>query len=149
MNEQAHNVLVVEDEEAVRTILALSLRHAGYNVHTASDGVEALGEMKQRHFDVVVTDYQMPGMNGLQFLSLSKMLWPNTPVVMLSGEQSDEVAENAMRRGAYTWIHKPYERGVLLQILRMAVHESLREPAHAGTFQSGDEAQGGWKPGQR
>ena len=65
MNEQSHSVLVVEDEEAIRTILSLSLELAGYTVHTASDGLEALDEMKQRRFDVVVTDYQMPGMDGL------------------------------------------------------------------------------------
>ena len=67
MNEQNHNVLVVEDKEAARSMLALSLKLAGYNVHTASDGVDALGEMKQRRFDVVVTNYQMPDMDGLQF----------------------------------------------------------------------------------
>ena len=144
-----HNVLVVDDEEAVRTILALSLQHAGYQVHTACDGVEALDEMKHRKFDVVVTDYQMPGMNGLQLLSLSKILWTKTPVVMLSGDQSDEVADTAMQSGAFTWLHKPFEREVLLQILRMAVQQSVHEPAHLATSHSANEAHGGWKPGQR
>jgi len=143
MNEQSNHVLVVEDDEAVRRMLAVSLEHAGYHVETASDGVEALGEMKRGQFDVVVTDYQMPGMNGLEFLSLSKILWPNTPVVMLSGDTSHEVADIAMRRGAYTWLHKPYERSLLLQILRMAVRQSLYEQANFASSHSIHEAQNG------
>jgi DNA-binding NtrC family response regulator len=143
MNEQSNHVLVVEDNEAVRDMLALSLKQAGYHVEKASDGVEALGEMKQRRFDVVVTDYRMPCMNGLQFLSLSKVFWPNTPVVMVSGEESDEIADVAMRQGAFTWLHKPYERSLLLQILRMAIQQSSHDQPSFVAPHSTHEAQRG------
>lgn len=143
MNGQNYNVLVVDDEEDIRSILTMSLRHAGYDVHTASDGLEAIDKMKQRRFDAVVTDYRMPGMNGLQFLSLSKILWPNTPVVMVSGDQSNEVADIAMRDGAFSWLHKPYERAVLLQILRIAIRQPLHEADHLAASRSGNETQSG------
>ena len=147
MTEQIHNVLVVEDEEAVRSMLELSLKFAGYHVQTANDGLEALEEMKQQQFDVVVTDYQMPRMDGLQFLSLSKILWPHTPVVLISGNQSDEVADVAMRGGAYTWLHKPYERAVLLQILQIAIQHSVQKHTHLVTSHCANEAQAGWNSG--
>lgn len=133
MNQQTKNVLVVEDEEVVRSMLALFLRQAGYHVHTAGDGFDAIGHMKHQRFDAVITDYQMPRMNGLEFLTLSKTLWPSTPVVVVSGDQSDEIADLAMRRGAFTWLHKPYETALLLQILRTAVHQSAAEPVHLAT----------------
>jgi DNA-binding NtrC family response regulator len=135
MNERHNNVLVVEDDEATRFVLALSLKHANYNVYTANDGSEALEQMRQRPFDVVVTDYRMPVMDGLHFLSLSKILWPNTPVVLLSADQSDKIAATAMREGAFTWLHKPYDRGVLLQMLRLAIQHSMHESVHVGASQ--------------
>lgn len=145
MHEQTHNVLVVEDENSVRSMLALSLKFAGYTVRTAADGLEALDEMKQRHFAVVVTDYQMPNMDGLQFLSLSRILWPMTPVIMLSGDRSEAIVERALEDGAFSWLHKPYERTVLLEILREAIQHSSRERDHVTSSRSRNTGQDGWE----
>ncbi len=123
MDGYGKRVLVVEDDDAGRNMLSVLLAHAGYNVHSASDGQEALSEMKRRHFDVVITDYRMPRLDGMEFLSLSRIEWPDTPVVMVSGENPD-MSEAAVRQGAYAWLHKPYEPGILVEIVRDAARAS-------------------------
>lgn len=149
MDAHRKQVLVVEDEEDARSMLALSLEHAGYSVRMAGDGVEALKEMKHQRFDAVVTDYQMPRLNGLEFLSLSKIVWPDTPVVMVSGDRSDVVADLAMHGGAFAWVHKPFERAFLLQILRVASQQSAEERTHLATSRTANnEARDGWRSGQ-
>ena len=123
-------VLVAEDDNAARDILSAILIQAGYNVHAVRDGQEALVEMKRRHFDVVVTDYHMPRLNGMELLSLSRILWPNTPVVMISGDQADSSAMVA-QPGAYAWIRKPYDTWSLLETIRDAAHPSAAERSHS------------------
>jgi DNA-binding response OmpR family regulator len=127
MKKETKLVLVAEDEETVRSVLALFLTRAGFNVQTARDGLEALGHMRHRRFDAVIADYDMPRMNGLQFLALSRTLWPTTPVVVVSGDLSDEIAKLVMQRGAFTWLHKPYEMALVLEILRAAVRQPAEE----------------------
>ena len=82
-------VLIAEDEESVRRLLAVVLEEAGYTVHAVEDGMEALAEMKKRRFDAVVADYRMPRLDGEQFLLLSRLMWPQTPTVLLSAEHTD------------------------------------------------------------
>jgi DNA-binding NtrC family response regulator len=129
MDGYGKRVLVVEDDEAGRNMMADLLVDAGYNVHSASDGQEALSEMKRRHFDVVITDYRMPRLDGMKFLSLSRIEWPDTPVVMVSGETPD-ISEAAVRQGAYAWLHKPYEPTILVEIVRDAAQASQESRSH-------------------
>lgn len=119
MDGYGKRVLVVEDDEAGRNVLSVLLTRAGYNVIAASDGQEALREMTRRHFDVVVTDYRMPGPDGLEFLSRSRIAWPETPVIMVSGDHPD-LSKEPVQRGAYAWLHEPYEPTMLLEIVRDA-----------------------------
>jgi DNA-binding NtrC family response regulator len=79
--------------------------------------------MKKRHFDAVITDYHMPRMNGMEFLVLSQVAWPNTPVILLSAHTED-LADYAIERGAFSWVRKPYEISHLLSVLRSAMQQS-------------------------
>ncbi|HXF93250.1 MAG TPA: response regulator [Nitrospiraceae bacterium] len=130
MDGYGKRVLVVEDDADSRQVLALLLIQAGYSVYEACDGLEAMNEMKRRRFDVVVTDYHMPRLNGLELLMLSRVAWPDLPVVIVSGGQSD-MAEIAVQRGAFAWIRKPYEGAVLLEVVNEAARRATNDRTHA------------------
>ena len=113
-------VLVAEDEESVRHLLTLVLEEAGYTVHGVEDGMEALAEMKKRRFDAVVADYRMPRLDGEQFLLLSRLMWPQTPTILLSAEHADLPVMLKMQ-GACALVPKPFDSQGLLQTLQAAV----------------------------
>ena len=93
---------------------------AGHLVHPAKDGLDALAHLERRPYDVLVTDYQMPSLNGLYLLTISRALWPSLPVVMVSGELG-QVRADAIRQGAYAWLSKPYHADQLLRTIESAV----------------------------
>jgi two-component system chemotaxis response regulator CheY len=112
-------VLVVDDDESARQETALLLEQAGFPVVQACDGLHALSEMQKRRCDVVVTDCQMPHLNGLDFLAQSRMIWPDTPVILYS--ETRYMSEMAATRGAFAWICKSSDSSVLLSVLAMAM----------------------------
>jgi CheY-like chemotaxis protein len=126
MDGYGKRVLVVDDDEEARQFLAGLLEQAKYNVHLAGDGLEALHEMKKRHFDAVLTDYYMPRMNGMEFLVLSQVVWPNTPVILLSSDAED-LADHAVERGAFSCVGKPYKTQHVLSVLRSAMQQSPQD----------------------
>ncbi len=101
-------VLIVEDDEAVRRSLSLYLKHKGYQVDGAADGIEGLDRAKNESYDVVVSDIMMPNMNGIQFLEAIKELRPNTNIIMITGYADMQVAIEAMKKGAVDFITKPF-----------------------------------------
>lgn len=122
-------ILIVDDNESVRNILVLLFDQAGYNVMAAKDGEFALEEMRRRHFDLVVTDYNMPRLDGISFLLRSRMMWPKTQVILTSADPTD-MSEIAVRNGAYAWVRKPYEVSLLLEMVRDAVRHTGETARH-------------------
>jgi len=117
-------VLVVDDDESERQETALVLEQAGFTVVQACDGLDALSEMQQHHFDAVVTDFHMPHLNGLELLAQSRVTWPDTPVIIVSKAQWD-MSEIATAMGAFVWIRKSSSPGVLVSMLALAVGQGV------------------------
>jgi DNA-binding NtrC family response regulator len=115
-------VLVVDDDASGRSLLSILLMHEGYDVFEAGDGLEAVDELRKRHFDMVISDYHMPRFDGMQLLAICRLLWPETAVVMVSGEDSDWT-ELAIRGGAHAWVKKPYERTELITLVRQMIEK--------------------------
>ncbi len=144
MTTNGQRVLVVDDDEDSRRVLSLLLAQAGYNVYETRDGLEAVGELKKRRYEVVITDYRMPRLDGLQLVKLGRIVWPDTPMVIVSGEQFDFVRV-AVKQGAYAFIRKPYDPSELLRVVRSAAGHSSAVRANALASQVRD---GGSDEGQ-
>jgi two-component system chemotaxis response regulator CheY len=123
-------VLVVDEVESERQETAFLLMQVGFTVVQACDGLEALSEMQQQHFDAVVTDFHLPYLNGLELLAESRATWSDIPVIIVSKAQWD-MSEMAATNGVFAWIRKSSSPGVLLSILAMAVEHGVeRESQH-------------------
>ena len=124
MERNNKTVLVIDDDHDLRYLLSVRLISAGYVVYGAANGLDALTQMEQHSIDVVLTDFQMPKMDGFEFLSICRKKWPRTPVVFFSGEQ-DDTAHEAVERGAFAWVRKGSEYTILLEFLDYAVQQSV------------------------
>ena len=106
-------ILVVEDDADLQIALCDTLALAGYSTETANDGVEALGILRHKTVDMVITDIQMPGMDGHELLKQIKMQWQDLPVMLMTAYGSIQMAVEAMRDGAVDYLSKPFEAEVL------------------------------------
>jgi len=106
-NEEAAHVLVVDDEGAIRYSVSKTLQRVGYRVNEASSGEEAIDLINAQHFDVVLTDIRMPGIDGVELLRRIKELIPDSSVILMTGFASLGTAIEALRLGAHDYLIKP------------------------------------------
>lgn len=120
MDGYGKRVLVVDDDEQIRLLMGVVFERAGYNVVPVGDGLDALVEVRKRHFDVVVTDYVMPMLNGQQLFDCIRTMYPEMPVILVSGELPDFLAAGR-NTPFFACLRKPFDNDVLLELLRSAV----------------------------
>ena len=112
------SVLVVDDSVAIRQMVEFTLKKASYQVTTAGNGKEALELCKGRKFDFVLTDQNMPIMDGLTLIKSLRTLsaYAKTPIVVLTTEASDAMKAQGRAAGATGWMVKPFDPNKLLDI---------------------------------
>ena len=124
-------VLVVDDEAHVRSMVGSTLERKGYEVQLASSGREALAALEMNTYDLVLTDIVMQDLNGIALLERIHAQQPNLPVVMVTAIHDISVAIDSMRRGAYDYLLKPFERDHLMGTVERALkHRQVLEESH-------------------
>jgi two-component system response regulator AtoC len=124
---ELRKILVVDDEESVRSMICVLLQKEEYQVSSAAGGQEALERLGEEPFDLVLCDIRMPGMDGLRLLDSIGSLYPDITVIMMSAFGTVDLAVEAMKRGAYDYISKPFKPDEILLALRKArEREALR-----------------------
>lgn len=108
----AKSVMVVDDSESVRKFLVFALRSSGYIVIAARDGMEALEKLTQHKVDLVITDLNMPNMNGYELIQALRedSEYSDVPVIILSSLSNDEDIEYGLKIGANSYIIKPFDQ---------------------------------------
>jgi len=122
MPEPTH-ILIVDDDQAIRDLLSEGLSDVGYECDTASDGVEGLSKVRSNGFQLVVSDIDMPEMDGVILLQEIKKIRPDTEIIMLTGVVDVETAIQSMRLGACDYLTKPFN----LAEVRITVERALEK----------------------
>jgi two-component system chemotaxis response regulator CheY len=118
-------ILIVDDSETVRQVLQLALGNAGYHVVEAEDGFDALTKLSGAQVDMLITDLNMPNMDGLELIKKVREEGKHrfTPIVMLTTESSEEKKKAGREAGASGWIVKPFKPEQLLKVVKMVLGE--------------------------
>ena len=119
-------VLAVDDSRSLRQMVVFSLKTAGYQIIEAEDGVDALALAEKQVFDVVLTDQNMPRMDGLTLIQKLRALptYEKTPILMLTTEAGDEMKAKGRAVGATGWLVKPFDPERLIAVVNKVTHQA-------------------------
>lgn len=116
-------ILAVDDSGSLRQMVVFSLKAAGYQVTEAVDGQDALDKVKQQKFDLILTDQNMPRIDGLTLIRTLRTLpdYAKTPILMLTTEFTDEMKAKGRAAGANGWLVKPFDPQRLTEVVKKVI----------------------------
>jgi len=117
----SYKILVVDDENSLREMLSILLQREGYQVDQAEDGARAFAQIQKNHYDLVISDIQMPRMTGIELLRQLREQGNNVTVMMITAFSSTEEAVEAMKLGAYDYITKPFKNDEIRLVIKNAL----------------------------
>jgi DNA-binding NtrC family response regulator len=128
-------ILIIDDDEGLVHFLSRYFKRKGYEVTCCLKGADALEEIRKTDFDLILLDYKMPGMNGLDALSHIRAIEVKTPVIVMSAYGTTDLAIETMKRGAYDYLTKPFDSQDLSRIVGEAlmVNRQMKEIVHLPT----------------
>lgn len=117
------SILAVDDSASMRQMVSFTLRSSGYEVIEAVDGQDALDKLGEREVDLVLTDQNMPRMDGLTLIRRLRTQdrFKRTPILVLTTESSDEMKMKGKAAGATGWLVKPFDPGKLLDVIKRVI----------------------------
>lgn len=119
-NNERTTILILDDEPIVGKRLCPSLEKKGYQVETFTESLEALKRIRERNFDIVITDLKMEGIDGMQFLTEVKERSPRTEVIVITGFATMETAKESFQKGVFDFLAKPFKLGEITEVIRRA-----------------------------
>ncbi len=127
MTQTNGRVMVVDDEADVRTVARMCLEQAGYQVIEAEDGEQAIQKIKEGDnplvLDVIITDINMPKINGLEAIQFFQQEWPRVPLMVMTGYPNLETAKELMKLGLVDYLVKPVDKEKLLAAVEKAMSQ--------------------------
>ncbi|WP_320007166.1 response regulator [Maridesulfovibrio sp.] len=129
MNTSKTSILILDDEPIVSKRLHPALEKKGYEVESFIDSSKALERIHERNFDIVVTDLKMDGVDGMQFMTEVKQLYPDTEVIIITGFATMETAKESIRKGIFDFLAKPFKLGEIQEVIRQA-EEKIKNAKH-------------------
>jgi two-component system chemotaxis response regulator CheY len=119
----AKSILAIDDSASIRQMVGFTLKSSGYEVVDAMDGLDGLEKAKARTFDLVLTDQNMPRMDGLALIRALREMpqYKSVPILMLTTESSDTMKQQGRAAGATGWLVKPFDPQKLVEVVRKVI----------------------------